>query len=355
MAMKIEVLVTKVGAELVRSGSRTTIEGLAMLEEATAGQLSFYLNKTHRDRLKGTAASAVLADRKLLQDAQRLLPQSCALLVHNQGMHAFIEVLNLFSHLFPTPAAAAQSQAYIAAGVRLGKNVSYGAVSIATGCIIGDNVTLADGVRLGEGVEIGKDSIIYPNVVLYPRTCLGERVIIHGNSVIGAEGYGYVSQGGTHRKIPHIGRVVIEDDVEIGANCCVDRATLGTTRIGKGSKMDNQVHVGHNVDIGEGVLLCGQAAIGGSTTIGDGTILAGKAGAIDHIKLGKRNRVYVGSIVCNETPDDAHLLGQPARAKRDVMRENVLIRKLPQMFKILNRLDMQHKDKREKTKNKAVK
>ena len=331
-------LIEKTDARLARGNMKQPVSSVASLTDATAGQLSFYLNRSYRDSLTKTAASVILADKKLIQDCEDLLPKTCALLLHDRAADAFITLLELFASSF-VPFAATTSQASINETAQIGDNVTYGRVSITKDCIIGDNCVLADGVCLGEGTHLGADCILYPNVVLYPHTSLGNRVIIHAGAVIGCDGFGYDSHKGTHRKIPHIGRVVIEDDVEIGANSCIDRGTLGITRIGRGSKLDNLVQIGHNVDLGERALLCGQVGIGGSVRIGDGTIMAGKAGVIDHIKLGKDNRVYAASIVCNDTKEKAHLFGRPARAKAEVLREQVLVRKLPQLFKRLLRLE----------------
>ena len=320
---------------MVRANASIKIRGMATLKEAREGEISFYLAKSYRSQLKETKASAVLAERDLLADARDLLPETCALLTHSHTKQAFIDTLSIYTHLYPSMDYSGKKQAHIADGVRLGKDVSYGQVNIGPGCIIGDRTQLADGVCLGAEVEIGKDCLIYSNVVLYPRTILGNGVIIHSCSVIGADGYSYDSKGGTHRKIPHMGRVVLEDDVEVGANSCVDRSTLGTTRIGKGSKLDNFVQIGHNVDIGEHVLLCAHVAIGGSASVGDGTVCAGKSGVIDHVKVGKNNRIFVGSIVCHNTADNADLWGVPARPKKEVLREVILIKKLPRIYEIL--------------------
>lgn len=327
-------LIEQTGAELVRGKRDEMVSQIASLKDAKKGQLSFYLNNKYVDQLKQTRASVILTSTRLKEDCDSLSDR--ALLVHNDPEDAFITILAIAT---PAPSSGYQSdQAYIHPQAKLGQNVSYGRVSIAKECVIGDNTTLADGVCLGEGVSLGKNCVLYPNVVIYSGAVIGDRVIIHAGSVIGSDGFGYVSKEDNHRKIPHLGKVIIEQDVEIGANCCIDRGSLGATRIGRGSKLDNLVHIGHNVDLGKNSLLCGQVGIAGSVEIGEATIMAGKAGVIDHIKVGKRNRIYVGSVLWQDSNKGEHLLGNPARNKTGFLRELALLERLPEFLRRLTKL-----------------
>jgi len=330
-------LIEQTGAELVRGDKEQMISGLASLKDAGKGQLSFYLNAKYIGQLKQTGASVVLTSAKLKEECDLLLARDRTLLVHRDVEDAFLAILTMAS---PAPPSRYRSnQAYIHPKARLGQNISYGRVSIGKDCVIGDNTSLADGVCLGEGVSLGKDCVLHSNVVIYSGSVISDRVIIHSGSVIGSDGFGYISKGDNHRKIPHLGKVIVEQDVEIGANCCIDRASLGATRIGRGSKLDNMVHIGHNVDIGNNSLLCGQVGISGSVEVGEATIMAGKAGVIDHVKVGKKGRIYVGSVLWQDSNEGDHLLGNPARSKTSFLREIAALEKLPEFLRRLVKLE----------------
>lgn len=339
MSWSLADLVGQTGAKLVRGKKEQVVSDVAPLKDAKKGQLGFYLSAKYSQQLRQTKAAAVLADARLKDDCDLLLPRDCALLVHNDAEGAFIKVLRMSAPPAIPSSLAEANQAFVHPQARLGQNVSYGRVSIGKGCVIGDNTQIADGVCLGEAASLGKDCIIHSNVVLYPGTVIGDRVIVHAGTVIGSDGFGYFSKGDEHRKIPHLGKVIIEEDVEIGANCCIDRASLGVTRIGRGTKLDNLIHIGHNVAIGKNSLLCGQVGIAGSTEIGEGTIMAGKVGVSDHLKIGKNNRIYAGSIVLRDTTKEEKILGNPARNKTTFLREVASLEKLPQLLRRLVKLE----------------
>ena len=207
--------------------------------------------------------------------------------------------------------------AYIAQNVFIGANVK-----------IGSNVRLHPGVVILSQSKIGDQSEIFPNVVVYPKVVMGCRVRIHAGSVIGSDGFGYNFINGTHHKVWHMGSVVLEDDVEVGAGSCIDRGTFGATRIGRGSKLDNHVHVAHNVSLGEGVILCGQTGVGGSTRIGDFTVTGGKVGIADNVHLGRACRIAGGSTVTGGTwKNGSELGGHPARLLKEWLRSLAWLRK----------------------------
>ena len=205
---------------------------------------------------------------------------------------------------------------------------------IAQNVFIGANVKIGPQVRLYPGAvvlsqsEIGEQSELFPNVVVYPKAIIGERVRIHAGAVIGGDGFGYNFINGGHRKIWHTGSVVLEDDVEIGAGSCVDRGTFGVTRVGQGSKLDNHVHVGHNVSLGEGVVLCGQTGVGGSSSVGDFSVAGGRVGIADNVHLGRKCRIAAGSIVtAGQWKDGSELGGHPARHLKEWLRSLAWLRK----------------------------
>ncbi len=222
---------------------------------------------------------------------------------------------------------------------RSGANVSIGPHAvIGPQTQIGDDTVLQAGVFIGQGTRIGCDCVVWPHVVIRERCFIGNRVIIHPNTTIGADGFGYEFVGGRHVKVPHIGNVVIEDDVEIGANSCVDRAKFSSTRIGAGSKIDNQVQIAHNVEIGQGSILAGQVAVAGSAKIGPYCVLAGRAGVSDHSVLGSQVVVASSSCVTGVIPDKAQLAGIYAFDVKDWRRSQIAVRRLPKMVEQVREL-----------------
>ncbi|MGQ9812472.1 MAG: UDP-3-O-(3-hydroxymyristoyl)glucosamine N-acyltransferase [Dissulfurimicrobium sp.] len=233
----------------------------------------------------------------------------------------------------------------ISPGAHIGKNCSISdRITIHTHVYIGDRVeigsgvTINPGVYIGDDVKIGEDCVIYPNVVIYKGCQLGNRVIIHAGAVIGSDGFGYARRGAEHIKIPQTGIVVIEDDVEIGANVAIDRATFGETRIGRGTKIDNLVQIGHNVTIGPDSILVAQVGIAGSARLGAGVMLGGKVGVIGHIEIGDGVRVGAMSGVAKSVPSGEAVSGIPAISHRQWLRVMGVLKKLPEMEREIREL-----------------
>lgn len=220
------------------------------------------------------------------------------------------------------------------------------AVAVAPGVIIGDRVTMGERVTIGAGtvvgddVTIGDDSLLHANVTIYPGCTVGARVIIHSGAVIGADGFGYVTDTATgrHVKRPHVGTVRIDDDVEIGANACVDRATMGTTRIRQGTKIDNLVHVAHNNDLGENCLVAGQCGLAGSVTLGNNVVMGGQAGVKDHVRLGDNSMVAAQAGVAGDLAPGSVVSGMPAIPHRQWLRASVVFAELPGLLRELRQL-----------------
>ncbi|MDR7554026.1 MAG: UDP-3-O-(3-hydroxymyristoyl)glucosamine N-acyltransferase [Armatimonadota bacterium] len=289
------------------------------------------------------AALVYVADLRRLPDAEAsaagaLLVAADAPPVRKPALRAaniraaFARVLAAFA---PVPAVGrgVHPTAVIAPDVRLGADVTVGPfVAIEPGVRIGPRTVLHAGVVVGAQAEIGADCVLYPGVVLYPRAVLGDRVVVHAGAVLGADGFGYAAAEEGALKIPHLGRVVVEDDVEIGANTCVDRATLGETRIGRGTKIDNLVQIGHNVTIGPGCLIVAQVGISGSVTIGAGAVLAGQVGVSDHVTIGAAARVGGKAGVTRDVPSGATVSGYPARDHREELRLQAALRRLPELL-----------------------
>ena len=246
---------------------------------------------------------------------------------------AFAKALAVF---FPEPkfTAGIHPSAVVAASAQVDPTAHIG-----PHCVVGERVKIGANVVLQSGNNIGADSVLgeetnlFPNVTLYPRTQIGKRVRIHAGTVIGSDGFGYVLDGAIHRKVPQIGNVVIGDDVEIGANVTVDRGALGSTVIGKGTKIDNLVQIAHNVQIGEHCIIIAQVGIAGSTKLGQYVILAGQAGLGGHLKIGNQVTVGAQSGVMSDIPDGGKWLGAPAQPDKEFKRQVIALRHLPDLLK----------------------
>ena len=252
---------------------------------------------------------------------------------------AFARLLGAFA-LPVRVASGTHPSAVVAPDATIGSEVSIGPfVVIEAGVAVGARTTILAGAVIGARARIGEDCLLHRNATIYPDCVLGDRVIVHSGAVIGSDGYGYAAENGVHLKIPHLGRVVIEDDVEIGANSAVDRATLGETRIGRGTKIDNLVQVAHNVFIGEGSLLVALSGVAGSATIGPGVILAGQAGIGDHVSVGAGARVLGQAGVTKDVAPGATVSGLPAHDHRTELRVQAAVRRLPELLTRLQALE----------------
>jgi UDP-3-O-[3-hydroxymyristoyl] glucosamine N-acyltransferase len=248
---------------------------------------------------------------------------------------AFAKILTLFSQK-PYQPKGIDPNAWISPTAKLGKDLTvYPFVYIGDRCSIGDRATLYPGVSVGEDSSIGEDSILYPNVSVYSATIIGKRVMLHSGVVVGSEGFGYVKEGKRNLKIPQVGIVEIEDDVEIGANTTIDRAALGKTIIRRGVKIDNLVQVAHNVVIGEDSIIVAQVGISGSTKIGSNVTLAGQVGVVGHVEIGDNAMVGAQAGVTHDLPGNRGYVGSPALPHREFLRAITVFPKLPEMRKTL--------------------
>jgi UDP-3-O-[3-hydroxymyristoyl] glucosamine N-acyltransferase len=308
------------------------LTGFAPAERARCGDLTFAENADYFARAEESAASAIIVDGQFTS-ARKVL-----ICVANARI-AFAKVLALF---FPEPVfpAGIHPTALIAASAQIDSSAHIG-----PHCVIGEKVrigarsVLQGGNHAGANCRIGEDANLFPNVVLYSRTEIGNRVRIHAGSVIGSDGFGYVLDGGIHRKVPQIGSVIIHDDVEIGANVTIDRGALGPTVIGKGTKIDNLVQIAHNVVIGENCVVVGQAGISGSTKLGDYVTLAGQVGLAGHLKIGNRVIVAAQSGVMHDIPDGEKWFGYPAQPDRQTKRQIIALHQLPDLLHRVARLE----------------
>ena len=331
--MKLSVMVEKLGGALEGDGN-VEITAVAGLGEAGEGDVSFLANPKYAAQVATTKASAVIVPT----DWDR--PAKCALVRVDNADHVFALVADLFYEAPPQPPAGVHPSAVVAESAQLGDGVSVGANStVADDVVIGANTVVSANCYIGYKTVIGEDSFLYPLVSIREFTEIGNCVIIHNGAVIGSDGFGYAVQAdGSRTKIPQIGKVVIEDDVEIGANVAIDRARFGKTRIGKGTKVDNLVQIAHNVVIGEHSVLCGQAGISGSTTIGSRVILAGQAGLAGHLEVGDGAIVGAQAGVMKDVPAKDFVIGAPAMPHLQVKKmvaNTILLPKLKERVKRL--------------------
>jgi len=327
MKKRLKELAALVGGTVV-GDDEVEISGVAAIEVAQAGEITFIASPKYLPKLGETNASAVIVSKEIT-------PSPKPLLCVNNPYLAFAKILTLFSQK-PYQPKGIDPNAWISPTARLGQEITiYPFVSIGDRCWIGDRVTLYPGVFVGEDSSIGEESVLYPNVSIYPGTVVGKRVILHSGVVVGADGFGYVKEGKKNVKIPQMGKVEIEDDVEIGANTTIDRATLGKTIIRRGVKIDNLVQVAHNVVIGEDSIIVAQVGIAGSTKIGSNVTLAGQVGVADHIEIG--NNVMVGgqSGVGHDLAANQGYSGSPTLPHRNYLRATTVFPKLPEMRKTL--------------------
>jgi UDP-3-O-[3-hydroxymyristoyl] glucosamine N-acyltransferase len=333
MPMKLKELAGILGAELSGQGD-LEITGVAGIENAGEGLITFVADKNRVKDLEQTRASAALVPL----DAPALhLP---LLRVKNPRL-AFARAIALF-HVKPYRATGISERASIGENAVIGADPSIHALAVVDeDARIGDRVTLYPGVYVGRGSVVGDDSTMYANVSIGEKVTIGKRVIIHGGAVIGSDGFGFVTDGGRHHKIPQVGGVIIEDDVEIGANSTVDRATLGNTMIKKGTKIDNLVHVAHNVSIGEHCLFAAQVGIAGSSTLGNYVVLGGQAGAADHIKIGDKVMAAGGTGITRDVEPGQVIAGHPAIPIRDWLKVQAILPRLPELKKSLASLEKQ--------------
>lgn len=330
-SLNLKEIAELVGGEVV-GDSATAITGVAGIKEAQKGDITFVSNAKYLPFLLETRASAVITARDVNADRQNLIRT-------DNPSQAFTKVIAAFKPVRALPPPGVHPSAVIAGGVTMGRGVSIGPhVVIGEGTSIGERSIIEANATVGAACAIGADTRIYPNVTVREETVIGDRVIIHSGCVIGSDGFGYETINGAHVKIPHTGSVTIEDDVEIGANVCVDRGRFQKTWIKKGVKIDNLVQIAHNVVVGENSLLISQSGISGSTTLGPNVVLAGQAGVVGHITLGEGVIVGAGAGVTKSVPDHTVVLGSPARPIADQKRIFALIARLPELFKDLAEL-----------------
>lgn len=317
---------------------------LSKIEDGKAGSLSFLSNPKYENFLYSTQASVVIVSRDFLPTQ----PFSSTLIRVENPYSSFTILLDKYNEAVNTPKALSgiDAMAYVHPSAKIGKNVFVDAFAY-----IGENVTIGDGCRvsaqvyIGDNTTMGENTILFPGVKIYHNSVLGNRVVIHANTVIGSDGFGFAPQAdGTYNKIPQIGNVIIEDDVEIGANTAVDRATMGSTIVKKGAKIDNLIQIAHNVEVGENTVLAAQSGISGSTKIGPNSVIGGQVGIAGHLSLAKGTQIGAqAGLNFNIIEENKQWHGSPAQPLRNWMRASVIFKQLPDVEKRINALELELK------------
>ena len=330
-----------VGGRLLGDG-QIRIRGVAAIQDAGPSELTFVADRTYLSYLRTTAAAAVL----LRPEFEGTSAGSAARIVVADPLAAVVEVVR---RLYPEPrvAPAIHTTAVVGAGCQWGPDVEIGPfVVLGQRVRLGARSRIGPGCVLGGDVVVGDDARLVARVTAYARTVIGARALVHAGTVLGADGFGFLAGAdGRPTKIPHVGRVVIEDDVELGANCAVDRGSLGDTVIGAGTKIDNCVHVAHNVRIGKQCLIAAQVGIAGSSVLGDGVVLGGQVGIADHQTVGARAQIGAQAGVIRAVPAGERYSGSPARPVKEWLRGQAALNRLASIAPQLEGLIGRHADR----------
>ena len=318
----------------VDGNENAAVHTFAKIEEGVPGALSFLSNVKYTQYLYSTQASVVLVNK----DFKPEQPVSATLVRVDNAYESLAKLMSLYDSMKPARTGIS-SLASVSEKAVIGKNVYIGPFSvIEDGAVIGDNTQIYPQVTVGQGVKIGTDCILYPHVTIYYGCKVGNRCILHAGSVVGADGFGFAPSPAGYQKIPQIGIAELEDDVEIGANTCIDRSTMGRTVVHKGVKLDNFVQVAHNVEVGENTVISAQSGIAGSSKVGSWCMIGGQCGVSGHITIGDKVNFCaktgaIGSIESNQT-----IMGYPAIAHRNYLRSSVLFKNLPEMDNTIRQL-----------------
>jgi UDP-3-O-[3-hydroxymyristoyl] glucosamine N-acyltransferase len=313
--MTVSELAAAIGAELVGGDGSAQVTSAATLDAAQPGQVSFLSNRRYMDQLAATKASAVIVAPGVKHDGVTLLKTADPYYAFRK---AVVALHGFRKHPFT--------------GVHPRANVDESAV-------VGEGSVIYPGAYVGPGVKVGRECIVYANASIYDGCVLGDQVIIHAGAVIGVDGFGYATHKGVHHKIPQVGNVVLEDDVEIGANACIARAALGSTVIGKGTKIDALVMIGHGTTVGEHSILVAQVGIAGSCTIGHHVTMAGQAGVAGHLKIGNQVTVAAQAGVMSDLEDQQVVIGSPAMPASHGRRVYTIFTQLPDLLERVKKLE----------------
>ena len=314
--------------------NQVKVNNLSKIEEGKPGTLTFLANPKYTHHIYTTQASIVLVNRDF-EPEQKI---KATLIKVDDAYSCLAQLLNLVNQARPEKKGI-DKDTCIAASATISQSVYIGAFAyVSENVKVGENVKIYPQVYIGDNVTIGDNTILYPGVKIYHDCVIGKNCIIHAGAVIGADGFGFAPHNGTYVKIAQIGNVIIEDQVEIGANTTIDRATMGSTIVRKGAKLDNLIQVAHNVEIGENTVMAAQVGVAGSTKRGSHCMVGGQVGFAGHITIGDRVNIGAQSGIPNHVSSDASILGYPAVPAREFARSTVMIKKLPELNQTVKQL-----------------
>lgn len=322
----------------IEGNADVTVSSFGKIEEAQEGQLSFLANPKYEDYLYTTRASIIIVN----ENYELREPVKPTLIRVADAYTAFAQLLSKYQEMVTQQMKGIQQPSYIASSAKLDEDVFVGAFSyVGENVRIGRNTKVFPNSFIGDNVQIGNDCIIYPGVKIYHDCVLQDRVIIHAGTVIGSDGFGFAPQAdGSFKKVPQIGNVVIENDVEVGANTTIDRATMGSTCIKAGAKLDNLIQIAHNVEVGECTVMAAQAGVSGSTKIGRNVMIGGQAGIVGHIQIADGSKINAQSGVSKSLKEPyTAVTGSPAADYTSVLRSQAVFRNLPEMEKRIYELE----------------
>ena len=332
---------------IVEGNPAAKVNDFSKIEEGKPGTLTFLANEKYERFVYQTKASIVLVNN----DFVPAMPIE-ATLIKVQNAYASLAMLLELVEQSKVKKNGVNSSAYIAKTASVDDDCYIGALAyIGENAKIGKACRIYPHVYMGDNVTVGNNSILYPHSVIYHDCSIGNNCIIHAGAVIGSDGFGFAPENGQYKKIPQLGNVVIEDDVEIGANTTIDRAVMGSTMIHQGVKLDNLIHIAHNVEVGHHTVMAAQTGIAGSTKIGDNCLLGGQVGVIGHLQIGDQVQIGAQSGIMKNVQENARMMGSPAITLRDHLRSIVIIEKLPELYKTINILEREIKELK---KNKQV-
>ena len=331
----LQEIADHVGGTVIGHGN-VTIESASTLDSAGPGQITFLSNPKYAPRVKETKAAAIMVAEEVETNAVQIITED--------PYYAFMQAVVLLHGHREHPQTAISDKATVSESATIGDNCNIHPYAIIHDkAVIGKNCQIYSGVFVGPNVKLGDDCIIYPNAVIYDGCEVGDRVIVQSNASVGQDGFGFATHKGAHHKIPQIGIVVLEDDVEIGSNCVIERGTLDNTVIGKGSKIGDSVAIGHGTKIGPHCLLVPQAGVAGTAELGHHCVLGGQVGVVGHIKIGNMVKIGAQAGVIGNVPDGSTIVGSPAIDANKAKRAYALIETLPDMRKKLKVLDKEIK------------
>lgn len=327
----------------VEGNASAEVTTLAKIEEGVPGALSFLANPKYEEHIYTTSSSICIVNNTF--QASKDLPSTLTLIKVEDAYACFSKLLELYDSMTKEPARI-ETPSYIDESATVGENIYFGMNSYAGKNVkIGSNVSIYPNVNIGNNVEIGEGTVIYPGVTIYRDCIIGKNCVIHAGAVIGADGFGFTPDAnGVFQKVPQIGNVILEDNVDVGANSTIDRATMGSTILRSGAKIDNLVQIGHNVEVGKNSAMAAQVGVAGSCKIGENVLIGGQVGLAGHLKVGDRVMIAAQSGVPGDIKDDSKVMGSPSIDSKEFKKSYIGFRRLPRILTRLKDLEDQVKE-----------